>query len=117
MNAIGSTHSRVSDLQTPQVPAKPDPIGFNLEHAGGGTRLLGAKMHDAQGHRREHGKQDTSSPERQRLFPLSVSAAAIGSLMRTPSRIRCGSGNLSRFNSYNSFHLAASPSCSRAMLA
>ncbi len=117
VNAIGSTHSRIPNLKTPQVTAQSDPIGFNLQHPGGGARLLGAKMHDAKGQRRERRKQCTCPRKRQRPFPLVPSATVTGSLIRTPSRIRCGSGNLSRFNSYNSFHRAASPSCSRAMLA
>lgn len=117
MNSLRGPQSRDPRLQTPKFTSQSHPFGVKRDHPRSTSRLFGAKMNDRKGDPRKRSRKGEPPSDRQRRPSAEASNLAAGSLMRTPSRMDCGFGNLSLFNSCNSRHRPVSPNCSRAMLA
>ena len=117
VNPLWGSQSRDPRLQAPKITTQTHPVGIDSDHPCRASRLFGAKVNDRKSDPRERSRQGNTPNDRQRRPSADASTLAAGSLIRTPSRMDCGFGNLSLFNSCSSRHRPVSPNCSRAMLA
>ena len=94
MEPLRSAVAGRSSLEGPQLALQGEAICLQSQGPGGASRLLRAKMNYADGDSAERGHQRANTQAAQRPVPPADADAPAGSLMRIPSRMRFGSGNL-----------------------
>ena len=96
MEPLRSAVAGRSSFEGPQLALQGEASCFQPQGPGGASCLLRAKMNYANSDHAERGHQGANAHAAQRPVPPADADAdaPAGNLMRTPSRMRFGSGNL-----------------------